>query len=77
MARHMNPGDTLTVRYWPAHKPPPSGWRDVVPMGGHHWRGKIIAKDRDTWKSSSPWRFSLRLLQRIRRAARAASASRR
>ena len=44
MPKSMKPGETITVRYWHASKAPPEGWRDVMPMGGHHWRGKIIQK---------------------------------
>ena len=44
MVSDMKPGETRTLRYWPANKPAPDGWRDVAPMGAHHWRGKIIEK---------------------------------
>ena len=44
MPKSMKPGEVITVRYWHASKPAPEGWRDVMPMGGHHWRGKIIRK---------------------------------
>ncbi len=48
MPRSMKPGETIVLRYWPAHEKPPAGWVDVVSMADtHHWRGKIIRKVRD------------------------------
>lgn len=47
MPHSLKPGETLVLRYWPAHKPAPAGWADVASMGAHHWRGKIIRKVAD------------------------------
>lgn len=71
----MKPGETRLLRYHPAHKPAPRGWRDVGDIGPHLWRGKIIVKER-RWSLSWPWRFFSRLLRRRRRGETRANASR-
>ena len=68
----MSPGEMKLVRYWPAHKAAPAGWRDVGSMGEHHWRGKIVAREKGKgwrWTLLSCWRFWLSPLRRTRTAA--------
>ena len=44
LVREVVPDDTETLRYWPAHKEAPAGWRDVATLGPHLHRGKLIVK---------------------------------
>jgi hypothetical protein len=44
LVREVVPDGAEILRYWPAHKAPPAGWKDAASMGAHHWRGKIIVR---------------------------------
>ena len=44
LVHEIVPDDAETLRYWPARKEAPPGWRDVAAIGPHLYRGKIIVK---------------------------------